>query len=143
MLRLSIFSSLTHFFLLMIRRPPRFTRTDTLFPYTTLYRSLCRLPDPAMGSAFALHRLRRRLMHPSSLPEWAIARGRAYNSFDMIDPARTALVVIDMQSVFVAEDEVFGNEHARAVVTQVNRLVRCLRAAGTHVTWRPAETRGG
>src|SRR3546814_19223197 len=23
----------------MIRRPPRFTRTDTLFPYTTLFRS--------------------------------------------------------------------------------------------------------
>src|SRR3546814_6140178 len=28
----------------MIRRPPRSTRTDTLFPYTTLFRSL---PDPA------------------------------------------------------------------------------------------------
>src|SRR3546814_19721581 len=29
----------------MIRRPPRSTRTDTLFPYTTLFRSL----DPAQG----------------------------------------------------------------------------------------------
>src|SRR3546814_20269396 len=28
----------------MIRRPPRSTRTDTLFPYTTLFRS-ARLPD--------------------------------------------------------------------------------------------------
>src|SRR3546814_17668378 len=27
-------------FFLMIRRPPRSTRTDTLFPYTTLFRSL-------------------------------------------------------------------------------------------------------
>src|SRR3546814_5986054 len=27
----------------MIRRPPRSTRTDTLFPYTTLFRSLRRL----------------------------------------------------------------------------------------------------
>src|SRR3546814_11380813 len=27
------------FFFLMIRRPPRATRTDTLFPYTTLFRS--------------------------------------------------------------------------------------------------------
>src|SRR3546814_21113752 len=26
-------------FLLMLRRPPRSTRTDTLFPYTTLFRS--------------------------------------------------------------------------------------------------------
>src|SRR3546814_13992422 len=29
----------TPFFFLMIRRPPRSTRTDTLFPYTTLFRS--------------------------------------------------------------------------------------------------------
>src|SRR3546814_10990264 len=28
------------FFFLMRRRPPRSTRTDTLFPYTTLFRSL-------------------------------------------------------------------------------------------------------
>src|SRR3546814_12287483 len=27
------------FFFLMIRRPPRSTRTDTLFPYTTLFRA--------------------------------------------------------------------------------------------------------
>src|SRR3546814_16759680 len=27
----------------MIRRPPRSTRTDTLFPYTTLFRSIYRL----------------------------------------------------------------------------------------------------
>src|SRR3546814_528689 len=31
------------FFFLMIRRPPRSTRTDTLFPYTTLFRSNTRL----------------------------------------------------------------------------------------------------
>src|SRR3546814_20415948 len=31
--------SLIFFFFLMIRRPPRSTRTYTLFPYTTLFRS--------------------------------------------------------------------------------------------------------
>src|SRR3546814_17448244 len=31
-------------FFLMIRRPPRSTRTDTLFPYTTLFRSIL-LPE--------------------------------------------------------------------------------------------------
>src|SRR3546814_16766749 len=30
------------FFFLIIRRPPRSTRTDTLFPYTTLFRSYVR-----------------------------------------------------------------------------------------------------
>src|SRR3546814_21138243 len=32
-------STYIFFFFLMIRRPPRSTRTDTLFPYTTLFRS--------------------------------------------------------------------------------------------------------
>src|SRR3546814_11370335 len=42
-------------FFLMIRRPPRSTRTDTLFPYTTLFRSAVAapaagmLPDPQEG----------------------------------------------------------------------------------------------
>src|SRR3546814_13657814 len=35
----------------MIRRPPRSTRTDTLFPYTTLFRS------GRVHAALALHRL--------------------------------------------------------------------------------------
>src|SRR3546814_17427656 len=35
--RTTLFS---HFCFLMIRRPPRSTRTDTLFPYTTLFRSI-------------------------------------------------------------------------------------------------------
>src|SRR3546814_6915032 len=34
----------------MIRRPPRTTRTDTLFPYTTLCRSYVR-PDSALDRA--------------------------------------------------------------------------------------------
>src|SRR3546814_6010998 len=29
----------------MIRRPPRSTRTDTLFPYTTLFRSMAKAAD--------------------------------------------------------------------------------------------------
>src|SRR3546814_12611574 len=38
-------------FFLMIRRPPRSTRTDTLFPYTTLFRSAAfrRAARPAHG----------------------------------------------------------------------------------------------
>src|SRR3546814_15579669 len=39
-IRISIHLYLMSIFFLMIRRPPRSTRTDTLFPYTTLFRSL-------------------------------------------------------------------------------------------------------
>src|SRR3546814_12758475 len=38
-------------FFLMIRRPPRSTRTDTLFPYTTLFRS-CLIFLMLMAEAF-------------------------------------------------------------------------------------------
>src|SRR3546814_11433083 len=41
----------------MLRRPPRSTRTDTLFPYTTLFRSSCLAhdePDHAMLMGAAL-----------------------------------------------------------------------------------------
>src|SRR3546814_10981990 len=34
------------FFFLMIRRPPRSTRTDTLFPYTPLFRSFTKVYFP-------------------------------------------------------------------------------------------------
>src|SRR3546814_1772227 len=34
-----LYICVTRFFFLMIRRPPRSTRTDTRFPYTTLFRS--------------------------------------------------------------------------------------------------------
>src|SRR3546814_1261526 len=36
----------------MIRRPPRSTRTDTLFPYTTLFRSRMVGGDVRHGQAF-------------------------------------------------------------------------------------------
>src|SRR3546814_4152553 len=45
-------------FFLMIRRPPRSTRTDTLFPYTTLFRSPAR--DAVRLSRRGDRRLRQR-----------------------------------------------------------------------------------
>src|SRR3546814_13764456 len=43
-------------FFLMIRRPPRSTRTDTLFPYTTLFRSA----EETIEETFSFYRLPRR-----------------------------------------------------------------------------------
>src|SRR3546814_3269607 len=37
------------YFFLMIRRPPRSTRTETLFPYTTLFRSDAKGREGALG----------------------------------------------------------------------------------------------
>src|SRR3546814_3272727 len=52
------------FFFLMIRRPPRSTRTDTLFPYTTLFRSvsgrISQPPTPNSSGSGHRHRDGRR-----------------------------------------------------------------------------------
>src|SRR3546814_3189368 len=72
------------FFFLMIRRPPRSTRTDTLFPYTTLFRSPQREPEPRTrlparrdaqpGDGGAQES---RGLKPRSRGERTLARGRA------------------------------------------------------------------
>src|SRR3546814_18895887 len=59
MIRYSVFC----FFFLMIRRPPRSTRTDTLFPYTTLFRSL--VPKNRVGEFVEAYREAVRGFYPT------------------------------------------------------------------------------
>src|SRR3546814_13563038 len=47
----------------MIRRPPRSTRTDTLFPYTTLFRSVMRHFEARGGDATGIAGLARRVQN--------------------------------------------------------------------------------
>src|SRR3546814_1289920 len=62
------------FFFLMIRRPPRSIRTDTLFPYTTLFRSAA---DPGPVLAARWHRAHRRhLPRSADLPRAAGVQSR-------------------------------------------------------------------
>jgi len=74
-------------------------------------------------------------MHKIHLPGWAVERGSYLNSFDTIDPARTALLAIDMQSVFLSPGEAFGNPHALDIIPAVNELARAMRAARGSVIW--------
>src|SRR3546814_15072970 len=55
----------------MIRRPPRSTRTDTLFPYTTLFRSS---PTPDNGTSFRPRARRSCPMLDRNIPPNAIGR---------------------------------------------------------------------
>lgn len=62
-------------------------------------------------------------------------RGRRH-AFAEIEPARTALVVVDLVETYVRE-----NPYAAATVPVVNRLVDACRATGTVVAWvTPADT---
>src|SRR3546814_13433323 len=51
------------FFFLMSRPPPRSTRTDTLFPYTTLFRSKADAALQGMATTFTAAILRGRRAH--------------------------------------------------------------------------------
>src|SRR3546814_1864328 len=65
-------SSVGGFFFLMIRRPPRSTRTDTLFPYTPLFRSAA--PPPAAPEASEQKREERRFNRYDKDRDEAITR---------------------------------------------------------------------
>src|SRR3546814_12833120 len=58
----------SRFFFLMIRRPPRSTRTDTLFPYTTLFRSYDQVAANHPRDA-PLERFDRFWRRPATLPD--------------------------------------------------------------------------
>src|SRR3546814_20767276 len=57
----------------MIRRPPRSTRTDTLFPYTTLFRS-CEVPDDHVPAPPAGNRNRGCGMSALYFEDFAVGR---------------------------------------------------------------------
>ncbi len=78
-------------------------------------------------------------MHPYVIPgtvkDRVIRRQGKLLSHDAIDAARTALVVVDMQNYFVAEGFPLEIPLSRAIVPNINRLARALRAAGGSIVW--------
>ena len=78
-------------------------------------------------------------MHKISIPSYAIERALSrrgrLNPFDTVDPARTALVVVDLQNGFMAPGQPAEIAQAREIVPAVNRLAAATRAAGGTVVW--------
>lgn len=78
-------------------------------------------------------------MHEFTLSQAEIARsianrGRAHPCESLV-PARTVLVVIDMQNYFVAPGEMGEVPLAREIVPNINRLAEAVRTAGGSVVW--------
>jgi ureidoacrylate peracid hydrolase len=78
-------------------------------------------------------------MHRYVLPEWVKERilrrqGRLFAN-EIIEAARSALVVVDMQNYFCAEGFPGEVPLSRAIVPNINRLARAMRAAGGTVVW--------
>ena len=78
-------------------------------------------------------------MHPTTLPAHVVdrivfRRGRLHG-FEKVDPAKTALVVVDMQNVFCAEGSAVEVPISREIVPNINRLARATRETGGTVVW--------
>src|SRR3546814_16613901 len=86
----------------MIRRPPRSTRTHTLFPYTTLFRSVCR-------------HLKRAFILGSAVGAEAVHDGR---QAAVVGPVELHAVCVDDRSAGVSPkcDDLDGGAVGEAVV---------------------------
>src|SRR3546814_3336649 len=126
----------------MIRRPPRFTRSDTLFPYTMLFRSVsalvlrllyergriivvgCRSSVPLFLSVFVLHsscrarrrphRPRRRQERPSIVRRWTMARSEEHTS------ELQSLMRISY-AVFCLKKKTIDSQHKHRLVVQTKQ----------------------
>jgi ureidoacrylate peracid hydrolase len=78
-------------------------------------------------------------MHKISIPDElvsaVIARRGKRNRYDTLDGPATALVVIDLQNVFMLPGMPVEVPTAREIVPNVNRLAAAVRGAGGKIVW--------
>ncbi|MEE8445249.1 MAG: cysteine hydrolase [Alphaproteobacteria bacterium] len=79
-------------------------------------------------------------MHNAQIPPEMAAhvarrRGGRLHAYDAIDPARTALVVIDMQNLWCQEGQIAYSPYCAGIGDNINRLAASARAAGSKVWW--------
>ena len=91
--------------------------------------------DPAPGQwpvqAEPMHQTQ---LRPDVIERIMLRRGKA-SIHDVIDPARTALVVIDMQHAFVEPGLPSAVPVAELIVPNINQLAERFRAANSTVVW--------
>src|SRR3546814_3735086 len=103
----------------MIRRPPRSTRTDTLIPYTTLFRSQLDVRD---GGLFHGNKRRPRASYPG--------HGKDFILHECDRRRRTARTV----AIAFMEDEIRSEEHTSELqsLMRISYAVFCLKKQNKH-----------
>src|SRR3546814_18516278 len=87
------------FFALMIRRPPRATRTDTLLPYTTLFRSVLKRADQFFS------RVHQRIEIAAMFPPLAVCGSDEYLERRIAGPrAHAGTAGVDTDPAFLHAD---------------------------------------
>src|SRR3546814_1217069 len=97
----------------MIRRPPRSTRIDTLFPYTTLFRSLENIAEIGAVTAEAALRLPARIAAKTATP--AAKRSEEHTS------ELQSLMRISY-AVFCLKKKNKSKKHSAPLITQTHAL---------------------
>src|SRR3546814_14643942 len=131
----------------MIRRPPRSTRTDTLFPYTTLFRSL-RFRYAGFCCSDFIHSRRDFLADLSPFGFERFDNYRAHDHHDFIDigvmfDQLAAIVWIESTLEQSAQDR--GVDLTPVRLNGATHLPKTLTADGNHAviavftTWQPVE----
>src|SRR3546814_203597 len=123
----------------MIRRPPRSTRTDTLFPYTTLFRSSCdrsvTTSSVRPSAKYACSGSSPMLMKGRTATDGTLAMsstsgaGWKAGPSPLLSPSPSSLRVY--RSAFVRPDKVVE-------VKRANRSLTLLLADGAHVQVGPS-----
>src|SRR3546814_2494516 len=103
----------------MIRRPPRSTRTDTLFPYTTLFRSRARTIGQPLDEALASGKLRIQQIDPAELSPGEFAA----NVRASVEQDGARVVVIDSLNGYLS-----AMPDERFLILQMHELLSYLRS---------------
>src|SRR3546814_9235009 len=124
----------------MIRRPPRSTRTDTLFPYTTPFRSDWRMPG--IDGLEVLRRMRERgvgmpvifltVLSDQIYEEAALRRG----AVDFIDKSRSLSIILQRLRLITEGNKRVGAAEAgeeQQTVLRRGRLELRLEIGRAHV----------
>src|SRR3546814_15361843 len=96
----------------MLRRPPRSTRTDTLFPYTTL------LPAPQAAASARATEQRRASLRRKRRESASVHTAR---SEDGIQPRRDRWLTTDYRQAFLRADPPVDREKARRCPPNIGR----------------------
>src|SRR3546814_3477461 len=116
----------------MLRRPPRSTRPDTRFPYTTRFRSIAFRP----GATFAFVRWTSNdygTVHSSIAIATAVAADAPYATLAFVRPGADLLLRIDgwpkVKQVLLAIDAVRSEEHTSELqsLMRISYAVFCLK----------------
>src|SRR3546814_18933955 len=111
----------------MIRRPPRSTRTDTLFPYTTLFRSRsCRYSD----ATTTVRSSPVRNLYRSTPEAYDREMGSSYHQFC---PVAKAMELLDERwTLLLLRELIMGSEHFNDLRRGLPRMSRTLLSTRLH-----------